>query len=186
MYEVRRVDSKSPAIYRPRFKLVEPRLWPEYSVSKTLLWIGLVLACLVTLCGGTYFVAKNVSLKPLPDSVNNLPIYLRAQNVEVITSDTCRKVLTFTSDDSPDQIVAFYRDILINDGWRPVGPFMDGFVGPFIDGGGPRPSFIYEQDSLDGTLLSQYGFSITFPDSAKNGVELRVDNLTGNCWQYSF
>ena len=49
----------------------------------------------------------------------------------------------------------------MSDGWKPVDYIECG--GPFIDGP-DCPSFIYEQYSLDGTLLSKYGLAITFPE----------------------
>ncbi len=173
MYSVRRIPNEAPAIYRPRFRLVEPRPRTVVSARRTFLWIGLVFACLLLLGNADIFILQRVSLTPLPNSVSNPLVYPGAQDVRVTASDDCGKDITFTSNDSDAQIAVFYQDVLAKDGWS----------GP-IDFTGDRrlySQFNYVQRSLDGHALNSYQADVSFKDGAETDVTLSIANQFLDC-----
>jgi hypothetical protein len=181
MYRVRRIPSQWRGIYRPRFRLAQPNTGSQFSVGKTLLWIGVVVVCLFALGSGAVFATENVSLTPLPNSINNFPIFPGARNIK-ITEPTqpyeCSRLATFTTAATQDQIIAYYTDILSREGW--TGPGNGGHS----DDGDYFP-FFHSRRSLDGRLLSDYQFGISFSAAHQNEVELSVtDHLPMDCLRH--
>jgi hypothetical protein len=177
MYSVRRIPNEIPAIYRPTFRLVEPRPRAVVSARRTFLWIGLVLACLLLLGSVDIFILQRVSLTPLPESVSNPPIYPGAQNVRVTTSNDCRKDITFTSNDSDAKIAAFYESVFAKDGWSSPST-LTGDTKLYTE-------FNYVQRSLDGHVLNSFQIDVSFTDASETQMNLSITDQLVMCWPFA-
>jgi hypothetical protein len=60
---------------------------------------------------------KNVSVISVVASVEDPPIYPGAQQINKVSSEVCHRETTFTTDDTNDQISAFYDDFFSRNGW---------------------------------------------------------------------
>ena len=169
MSGVRRIPSGSPASYRSRIRLVEQAQRPIYSAKETLLWIGIVFACLFTCAGSTGFVLANVSMIALPRSISSPPIYPNAKDIKVVQWNDCLKKFNFTSNDTNLQITEYYVSMLLHDGWRMSGARE----------GGPR--FSYMQQSIGGNAIAWWGFDIDFSGYTKKTVTISMSRQVTEC-----
>jgi len=176
MTTVRRIITGSSAVYRPRFTLVDRTPRRAISPWKTLLWCLAALSCIFALGSGTWFAMNFVTFGPLPDSITNPPIYPGAQRTVSASLADGGKEILFTSSDTYDQVLNFYRAALMKDGW-------DWFS--TIDA--PCPAqLIYIQHSTIGHVIRDYwGFYLY-----KQASEVRVFVTRGaigslDCTQYS-
>jgi hypothetical protein len=150
---------------------------PKYSPFVTLLWIGIVIAGLLLIgLGITYWpqrlsivttLPSLISVDSPPPSFNNPPVYPGAQEVKLISSKPCGKEITFTSNDTNDQIATFYQDAIAKEGW----------IGPDILYGDSYFRWIHS--ALNGKPLNSYEFSIHFTGYSKKEIRL----VAGNCYE---
>src|SRR6476619_2975338 len=108
MSTVRRIQTDSSTLHIPRFRLIETQPRPTHHLLKAILWVGAILVCLLTVGGGVIFAAENVTLTPLPASLESLPIYPGAHIITPAQSKRCSTETALTTVDSKDQVFAFY------------------------------------------------------------------------------
>ncbi|MDQ3705473.1 MAG: hypothetical protein M3437_09685 [Chloroflexota bacterium] len=118
--------------------------------------VTLLIAALVTLYLGSY-------VTPVPESAKTTPIYPGAMNVQS-QGNSSLQVLSFTTSDSEDDVLAFYKDVLGKDRW----------VNPLTGDDYPPNVFEWHQGGINGPTDTAYRLTIEFEAGEDNQRNVQI------------